>query len=78
MSRYISAGAFPGSLLADDPDISLVWRENFITTFLERDLPQWSGASSESVRRLWTMLARANGQTANLFELQFPVFLGVR
>jgi predicted AAA+ superfamily ATPase len=69
MSRYISAGAFPGSLLTDDPDISLVWRENFIMTFLERDLMQWSGASPGSVRRLWTMLAHANGQTANYSRL---------
>jgi predicted AAA+ superfamily ATPase len=62
---YFSRGAFPPSLLAKNDAISFRWRENFILTFLERDIAQWSGASSVSIRRLWQMLAHENGQTAN-------------
>jgi predicted AAA+ superfamily ATPase len=66
---YFTRGAFPGSLLAEDADISFIWRENFILTFLERDIAQWSGASPVSIRRLWQMLAHENGQTVNYSRL---------
>jgi predicted AAA+ superfamily ATPase len=66
---YLTYGAFPPSLLADDSDTSFRWRENFISTFLERDIMQWSGASSDSIRRLWRMLAHENGQTINYSRL---------
>jgi len=62
---YIERGGFPLSLLADDDELSMRWRQNFMRTFLERDLIQWSGASPSSMRRLWSMLAHLNGQTAN-------------
>jgi len=39
------------------------WREDFITTFLERDLLQWTGFSLHTMRRLWQILAYNNGQT---------------
>ena len=65
LEDYISTGAFPNSLLASDADTSWMWRGNFISTFLERDLLQWSGSSPNSVRRLWQMLAHENGQTVN-------------
>jgi predicted AAA+ superfamily ATPase len=42
MERYVSAGAFPRSILAPSEKASFEWRENFITSFLERDLAQWS------------------------------------
>jgi predicted AAA+ superfamily ATPase len=45
------------------------WAENFISTFIERDLMQWTGASPTSVRRLWQMLAHLNGQTVNYSSL---------
>jgi predicted AAA+ superfamily ATPase len=69
LEQYLTAGAFPGSLLIDDADMSYEWRLNFIETFLERDLFQWTGASPDSVRRLWRMLAHLNGQTANYSRL---------
>jgi predicted AAA+ superfamily ATPase len=49
--------------------MSLEGRENFISTFLERDLLQWSGFSPQSMRRLWQMLAHVNGQTVNYSTL---------
>lgn len=45
VERYLSSGGFPRSLLQDDPAVSLLWREDFIATFLERDLLQWDGFS---------------------------------
>jgi predicted AAA+ superfamily ATPase len=69
LADYLVKGGFPPSLLSSAIDDSLFWRENFISTFLERDLLQWSGASPQSVRRLWTMLAHSNGETANYSRL---------
>ena len=64
LETYMVKGGFPRSLLADDK-LSMQWRESFVTTFLERDLLQFSGFNSVAMRRLWQMLAHSNGQTAN-------------
>lgn len=69
IEKYFSDGAFPRSLLAGDNEISFEWRENFITTFLERDLLQWAGFTPATMRRLWQMLAHVNGQTVNYSTL---------
>ena len=51
-------GGFPDSFLAKNDATSLRWRENFITTYLERDIPQFGPRiAQETLRRLWTMLA---------------------
>ena len=68
LEDYIIKGGFPRSILAAD-EVSLKWRESFITTFLERDLLQFGGFNSVSMRRLWHMLAHSNGQTANYSAL---------
>jgi uncharacterized protein len=59
-------GGFPDSLLAENDLSSLDWRDNFIKTYLERDLPML-GLSANPVltRRLWTMLAHWNGNLMN-------------
>lgn len=64
MEQYLSRGGFPKSVLVDD-DASYGWRNDFITTFLERDLLQFAGFTPVTMRRLWTMLAHSNGQTVN-------------
>lgn len=69
LEQYIVRGGFPDSLLAGDNETSALWRENFIMTFLERDLLQWTHSSPASMRRLWQMLAHLNGQTANYSSL---------
>ena len=61
-----TAGGFPRSLLQKIPEVSYQWREDFIATFLERDLLQWRGFSPHTTRRLWLMLAHNNGQMVNL------------
>lgn len=59
-------GGFPLSFLADSEDDSLAWREGFIRTFLQRDLPQFGiHVPESSMRRFWTMLAHSHGQILN-------------
>jgi uncharacterized protein len=65
LNEYLIRGGFPRSLLATDLTESLRWREDFITSYLERDLLLWSGFSPVTMRRLWQMLAHLNGQTVN-------------
>jgi predicted AAA+ superfamily ATPase len=52
-------------LLAKNNEQSFLWREDFISTFLERDLLLWSGFSPATMRKLWQMLANLNGQIMN-------------
>lgn len=65
-SRLWLRGGFPRSFLARSEEDSLAWREGFIRTFLERDLPQLGiTIPAPAMRRLWTMLAHYHGQTWN-------------
>ncbi|GAB2476937.1 ATP-binding protein [Algoriphagus taiwanensis] len=59
-------GGYPDSFLASSDKASLTWRQNFITTYLERDIPQIAQfMPSSRLRRLWTMLAHEQGQMIN-------------
>lgn len=63
-------GGFPRSYLADTEVDSLNWREGFVRTFLERDIPQLGiSIPAAAMRRFWTMLAHYHGQTWNASEL---------
>jgi predicted AAA+ superfamily ATPase len=63
-------GGFPRSFLAGSDEDSLAWREGFIRTFLERDIPQLGiTIPSAAMRRFWSMLAHYHGQTWNASEL---------
>ncbi len=63
-------GGFPRSYLAKSDIDSSAWRENFIRTFLERDIPQLGiTIPAAALRRFWTMLAHFHGQTWNASEL---------
>lgn len=63
-------GGFPRSFLANSEDDSRVWREGFIRTFLERDIPQLGiNIPAVAMRRFWTMLAHYHGQTWNAAEM---------
>ena len=59
-------GGFPRSFLAAHDSASLAWREDFVRTFLERDIPQLGiTISAETLRRFWTMVAHYHGQVWN-------------
>lgn len=63
-------GGFPRSFLAPDDASSLHWREDFVRTFLERDLPQLGMSFAPlTMRRFWTMLAHYHGQVLNTADL---------
>lgn len=63
-------GGFPPSFLAASDDDSLRWREDFIRTYLERDVPQFgSRIPAETLRRFWTMLAHRQAGVLNAATL---------
>lgn len=63
-------GGFPRAYLSETDANSLAWREGFIRTFLERDIPQLGiNIPAITMRRFWTMLAHNHGQTWNASEL---------
>ncbi|HXV62192.1 MAG TPA: ATP-binding protein [Vicinamibacteria bacterium] len=68
--RLWTRGGFPRSFLATDDATSLDWRNNFVRTFLERDIPQLGiTIPAETLRRFWTMVAHYHGQIWNAAEL---------
>ncbi len=69
-------GGFPDSLLARTDKASRRWRDNFIRTFLERDIPQLGfRIPALTLRRVWQMCAHTQGQLLN--SSQFGSALGV-
>lgn len=59
-------GGYPESFLASDEGRSFTWREQFIRTYLERDIPQFGyRISAEMLRRFWGMLAYNQGGILN-------------
>jgi predicted AAA+ superfamily ATPase len=70
MNQLWVRGGFPRSYLARNGTDSIAWREGFIRTFLERDIPQLGITTpAPAMRRFWSMLAHAHGQTWNGSEL---------
>ena len=69
-SRLWLRGGFPRSYLAPSEARSVQWRQEFIETFLQRDLPQLGvSVEAETLRAFWTMLAHYHGQVLNVAEL---------
>jgi predicted AAA+ superfamily ATPase len=63
-------GGFPDSFLAVSDDASFVWRQNFIRTYLEQDIPSLGfNITTQTVQRLWSMLAHGSGQLLNMAKL---------
>ncbi|WP_037402650.1 ATP-binding protein [Sinorhizobium fredii] len=69
-------GGFPDSFLAANDRLSQRWRQDFIRTYLERDIPQCGPRiPAETLRRFWTMLA--HHQSGLLNAAEFARSLGV-
>ncbi|MFM8899653.1 MAG: ATP-binding protein [Burkholderiales bacterium] len=63
-------GGFPNSLLASSEAKSLNWRQNLISTYMERELPSHgSRLPAQTLRRLWTMLAHGQGGLLDVSRL---------
>lgn len=62
-------GGIPPAFLADSEEDSFCWRQEFVQTFLERDLPQFGfSISSAAMHRFWSMAAHYHGQVWNAAE----------
>jgi len=70
LDKLFWRGGYPRSFLASSNIASYRWRQEYIRTFLERDLPGIGGAiPPEKMRRFWQMLAHYHGQIMNASEL---------
>lgn len=70
MQRLWLRGGFPRSYLATSNETSFQWREDFITTFLERDVPNLGlHIPPNTLRRFWMMLAHHHGQIFSASEI---------
>lgn len=65
--RRLLRGGFPPAYLATTDALSVGWREDFVRTFIERDVPSLGHhiRSPANLRRLWTMLAHRHAQVWN-------------
>jgi predicted AAA+ superfamily ATPase len=69
-ARLWLRGGFPDSYLAENDADSFLWRQNYITTFLERDIPNLGfSIPPVQMRRFWLMLAHYHGQIFNASEI---------
>ena len=69
-SRLWLRGGFPLAYTAKSEADSLVWRNQFVQTFLERDIPQLGiQIPAAALRRFWSMLAHYHAQIFNAAEL---------
>ncbi|CAH0355483.1 hypothetical protein SPH9361_03562 [Sphingobium sp. CECT 9361] len=66
MNRLWVRGGFPDSFLSTSDRASLRWRQDFIRTYLERDVPMLGPRiAAETLRRFWTMLAHQQSGLMN-------------
>lgn len=69
LERLWIRGGLPASFLARSEKDSIRWRQDFVRTFLERDLPQLGiSIASTTLERFWAMLAHYHGQIWNASE----------
>jgi len=70
MQQHWLRGGFPDSFLSPSDDASFIWRQNFIRTYLEQDIPSLGfNITTQTIQRLWSMLAHSSGQLLNMAKL---------
>ena len=70
LHKFWFRGGFPNSYLAENDENSSIWLENYIRTYIERDIPQLGfKIPALQLRRLLTMCAHNQGQQLNLSKL---------
>jgi predicted AAA+ superfamily ATPase len=70
IERLWLGGGFPKAYTAKDIAMAQIWLENYITTFLERDIPQLGiSIAAQTLRRFWMMLCHYHGQIINYAEM---------
>jgi len=66
LNVYWNRGGYPDSFLAASDEASMMWREDFIKTYVQRDLPQLGiQIPALQMRRLMTLCAHLSGQILN-------------
>lgn len=79
MNRLWLRGGFPESFLAPDDRQSLRWRQDFIRTYLERDIPLFGRRiPAETLRRFWIMLAHNQAGLLNIAQLARNIGIDVK
>jgi hypothetical protein len=79
LDRLWLRGGFPESYLSASNEASWRWRQQFIRTFLTRDVPQLGlRIPSEQLRRFWLMVSHCHGQTWNASELAASLGVGYK
>ncbi len=70
INRLWLRGGYPRSLLNTDDEAAFQWREDYIRTFLERDIPLLGfHIPANTLGRFWRMLAHCHAQTLNAAKL---------
>ncbi len=70
LMTFWNRGGFPESVLSQNEEFSFIWREHFIRTYVERDIPQLGfQIPALQLRRFLTICAHNQGQTLNLSKL---------
>lgn len=70
IQKLWNRGGFPRSYLANNDKLSNEWRKSYIRTYLEKDINNLGfEVSSQTMRRLWNMLAHYHGQILNASDL---------
>jgi len=70
MNRLWLRGGFPLSYLAKTDELSVLWRQNYIKTFLERDIPNLGfSIPAAQLRKFWIMICHYHGGIFNASEL---------
>jgi uncharacterized protein len=75
-AKLLMRGGFPRSYLAASEEDSFLWREGYINTFLEKDLPNLGfDVLPRLMHRFWMMLCFYHGQTFNAHEIALSLML---
>jgi predicted AAA+ superfamily ATPase len=70
LNKYWVRGAYPDSYLARTDSASILWRENFINTYVERDIPQLGfQIPAQQLKRMLIMCAHTHAQLFNASKL---------
>jgi predicted AAA+ superfamily ATPase len=70
IDRLWVRGGFPEAFLPDADEDRLIWRQRFVRSSLERDVPMFAPRlPAETIGRLWTILAHAQGSLLNQARL---------
>lgn len=79
LETHLLRGGFPRSLLSANDSASQRWRQEYIKTFLERDLRQMGfDVAPSQMRRFWQMLAHYHGQIFNASEIATSLGLSLK